>query len=133
MSVVTNGFEPLSAVEREEYLTALRRGASAMGACETVGICREQVLATELVDADFSAAVAEVSGVLSQNAASKLYREAMQGNVPALTFLLKQQPPPEWSANERTSRNSDAVSALSDEELLRELRRTQGVVEELDR
>jgi len=109
----------LTSEQQQEYLQAVRKGASPLQACTLIGVTTEALQATEEADPEFAAAVDEVGVLLSQNAAAKLYREGMEGNVSALTFLLKNRPPPEWTRRDPLGMSDDELDNLSDDELLK--------------
>jgi hypothetical protein len=110
--------------QQRDYIAALRNGAPASTACNLVGVSYEAVIATEDADADFAEQTAMAGAILSQNAAAALYKLGLKGSVSALTFLLRNQPPPEWTRKDPQQVTDDDLDNMSDEELERLFERT---------
>jgi hypothetical protein len=122
---MTTTIETLTPEQQREYVTALRNGLPALSACNLIGVPYEAVLQTEDVDADFAEQTLLAGAILSQNAAAALYKQGLNGSVSALTFLLRNQPPPEWTRRTVGAMSDDELDNLSPEELERELARMQ--------
>jgi hypothetical protein len=110
--------------QQREYVTALRNGLPALSACNLVGVSYEAVIDTEDADADFAEQTARAGAILSQNAAAALYKLGLKGSVSALTFLLRNQPPPEWTRRDPQTTTDDDLDNMSDDELERLFERT---------
>jgi hypothetical protein len=114
--------ERMTAVQQGEYVALLVKGAAPSAACGSVGVSVAVMLATLEKDRKFRQLVQQVDMVLSQNVAAALYRKAMEGSVPAQTFLLKHRPPPEWQTVRPGELTDKDVEQMTDEELAELLR-----------
>lgn len=79
----------MSDAEIEQYISHLIRGASPIGACMQLGISIRALLRRLTEDAEFRQRVDDVEWVLRENVKSALYRQAMEGNVPAQRCFLQ--------------------------------------------
>lgn len=104
-----------------QTLAWLLRGASPSAACAQAGVASE-VFTAWLTDPGFRRRLEESQHLLSRNVAAALYRSAMEGNVTAQSFYLKQLPPPEWPSAASTNAAHDPFAHLTDEELLERCR-----------
>ena len=120
----------LTTQQQQLALQLLLRGASPAGACQQLGISVFSFIRTCHEEDGFRRHVDQIYHVLSQNVLSALYRVAMEGNVSAQTFWLKNRPPPGWQSEcsepDGPQTFDDFFDQLSDHELL-ELARTMGV------
>jgi|SRR5690606_20961802 len=114
----------LTIEQQRTYVEALRNGAPAQSACNLIGVSYEAVIATEEADEEFAEQTAGAGAILSQNAAATLYKLGLKGSVSALTFLLRNQPPPEWTRKDPRQVTDDDLDNMSDEELEREFQKT---------
>ena len=89
--------------QQEAYLELLLRGASPLGACQELGLDYFQVMRFATEDTAFGLRIQQVGVALSQNVATRLYQEAMKGNVSAMSHWLKYRRPPEWEVGEDDS------------------------------
>lgn len=114
-----DGEAPLLNREQQQlYLNLIARGASPAGACQQLGLPPMSLVLTAEQDAAFAALLKRVKELLSQNVAAALYRAAMEGNVSAQTFYLKNLPPPEWPTDDALDTPPDSLDALDDDALL---------------
>lgn len=123
------GGEGLTADQQEMVLQLLVRGASPAVACQQLGVSTLGFNRSAANDDRFRARLDAVRVTLSQNVAAAVYREAMQGSVPAQTLWLKSCPPPEWRVDELAGGPmtfDEAFEALSDDDLI-DLARALGV------
>lgn len=109
----------LSREQQAGYIDLLLRGASPAAAAQQLGLELFDVLAVIAEDESFQARVDAAYDALSQNVAARLYLEAMKGSVSAMTFWLKNRPPPEWPGTQGEATDRNELDGLSDEELLR--------------
>ena len=79
----------MSDADVEQYVAHLIRGASPIGACIQLGISIRALLRRLAEDAGFRQRVDDVQWVLRENVKSALYRQAMEGNVPAQRCFLQ--------------------------------------------
>lgn len=110
-------------------LDYLDRGASPAGACLKIGVDYAAFSKTRRVNLGFRSRLSQSATVLGENVAAAVYREAMEGKMPAAALILKTLPPPAWvDAAAAVSRPQDAdeLDDLDDAEL-HELARTYGV------
>lgn len=114
----------LTAAQQAAYLTRLAKGASPAAACAALGLSVSAVLTTMDAEAAFRRQLQQIDQLLSQNVAAALYRAAMEGNVSAQTFLLKNRPPPDWQTSADSVDLPQDLSALTDDELDALLRAT---------
>ena len=87
----------LSRAQQDTCMKMLFYGASPPMVCARLGLSVTSFLRTVTEDQEFAERVRQAHTGLSQNAAARLYRTAMEGNVAALRFYLQLRPPPEWS------------------------------------
>ncbi len=114
---VTGGV--LTDVDRMGYVDLLLRGASPAAAATRLGVDLYRIVEAIAEDEEFRMRVDAAYDALSQNVAARLYQEAMQGSVTAMTFWLKHRPPPEWPDYQMQTPAPTGLDALTDEELLR--------------
>lgn len=107
------------AKQKSKYLKLLLRGASPAAACQKMGINLLAVVEYLTIDDRFREKVDAIYDALSQNVAAKLYQEAMNGSVPAMSQWLKNRPPPEWPDRVAVSNPTSCLDVMSDEELIR--------------
>ncbi|QDT36113.1 hypothetical protein [Stratiformator vulcanicus] len=111
----------LTSDQQTLLIDVLARGGSPTAACSQLGVTFETYLATWAEDAAFRERLAAVTAALSQNVASALYRQAMEGSVSAQQFWLKSRPPLGWIDGDQDSEGGlpDDLNALTNDELER--------------
>jgi len=111
--------------EQQAAVELLSGGLSPAGVCRKLGRSLAEFFNTLNRDLSFRDEVQSVPTVLGQNVASALYKAALEGNVTAQTFWLRNNPPPGWKGDDADTM-TDPFESMTDDELI-ELARTQGI------
>ncbi len=106
-----------TADEQNAFLELLSRGASPALACKQIGRPLAAFFHTAEQDDAFRQRLETVETSLAQNIATALYKAAMEGNVTAQTFWLRNNPPPGWNQGDSKVTNDD-LEKLSLAELI---------------
>ena len=105
----------------QKYVALLEDGISPAAACQALGAMREEIRAALEVEPAIRTRVDRVHDVLSENVLAKLYQQAMEGNVAAMSCWLKVHPPPGWGhAGEQAAGPvtfDEILEGLGDDEL----------------
>lgn len=109
----------LSGAQQNTCMNLLFYGASPPMVCAKLGVSLTSYFKTVDEDPEFAERVRQSQCGLSQNAAARLYRSAMEGDVSALRFYLQLRPPPEW---EELPRRAIDLEELEPDELADEYR-----------
>jgi hypothetical protein len=117
--------QPLNSTDQAAVLELLAKGASPAGVCRQLELSLADFFHTTQYDPEFRRRVETTQHSLGQNVASALYKAAMEGNVTAQTFWLRQSPPPGWTGKD-AKMTTDDLDRMTDDELL-DLARAHGV------
>lgn len=90
---------------RKRFLELLVVGNSPQVICRNLGLDEAEYFEARRCDAGFAEAVELAQDVKSQNIEAALYKQALEGNLSAMTQYLKLSPPPEWDDDRRGETN----------------------------
>ena len=82
--------------QQQSLCDLLIRGASPYSACQQLHLSYEAFLQEKNANPTFAAQLAQVQQTLSENITARLYQEALKGNLTAIQFWLKNNPPAQW-------------------------------------
>jgi hypothetical protein len=118
--------DEIDEADKRIFVERMLGGNSPSVICRKLGYDLGAYHKTRTNDYEFDLAIKQALESLSDNVASRLYVEAIDGNVTAMSSWLKLRPPRDWRDQEEHTTHHNLLEKMTNEELI-DLARIRGV------